>query len=119
MLLNERGQLAHHFWQQIESVYPYTKLYAFMVMPDHIHGIIRILPGTEKVKSISMMIKSFKREVTKEIHLREEHSPRLIWQQSFWARGFNNSFQLKAYELYIRENPKKEWERMLSKKKKK
>lgn len=118
MLLNARGEIARRFWEQIENVYPYTKLHAYMIMPDHIHGIIRILPTFQKVKSVSMMMKSFKREVTKEIHLREEHSPRLIWQPSFWARGFNNEHQLRAYERYILNNPKKEWERMLSRRKK-
>jgi putative transposase len=117
MILSWRGEIARHFWEKTESVYPYTKLYGYVIMPEHIHGIIRILPTYQKTKSVSMMMKSFKREVTKEIHLREARSPKTIWLQSFWARGFRNERQLSAYERYIRNNPAKEWERMLARKK--
>jgi putative transposase len=117
MKLNAYGQLAYHFWERTEIVYPYAKLFEFVIMPEHIHGIIRILPTTMKVKSISTMIKSFKREVTKEIHLMDPTTPKLIWQESFWARGFRNENQLKAYEVYIRNNPRKAWEKEMAEKK--
>ncbi len=109
--LNQFGQIAYHFWERTELVYPYAKLFEFVIMPDHIHGIIRILPTLVKVKSISTMVKSFKREVTKEIHLMDPGTPKIIWQQSFWVRGFKNEKQLSAYEKYIRNNPAKAWEK--------
>lgn len=111
MKLNASGQIAYHFWERTELVYPYTKLFEFVIMPDHIHGIIRILPMPVKVKSISMMIKSFKREVTKEIHLLDSTTPKHIWQPSFWVVGFKNDRQLDSYETYIRNNPRKAWEK--------
>ena len=115
MKLNSFGTIACHFWERTELVYPYTKLYEYVIMPDHIHGIIKILPTTEKAKSISIMVKSFKREVTKEIHLIDSKAPKILWQQSCWARGFNNNEKrLAAYERYIRNNPLKAWEKKIS-----
>jgi putative transposase len=111
MILNSFGTIANHFRERTELVYSYTKLYEYIIMPDHIHGIIKIEPTSENVKSISVMVKSFKREVTKEIHLLDPKSPKLLWQQSFWARGFKNDKQLAAYEKYIRNNPLKAWEK--------
>lgn len=61
------------------------------------------------------MVKSFKREVTKEIHLIDSSTPKLLWQQSFWVKGFTNEKQLKAYEQYIRNNPNKAWEKEIFK----
>jgi putative transposase len=110
MKLNAYGQLAYHFWERTALVYPYVKLFEFVIMPDHIHGLIRIQPTQLKVKSISTMVKSFKREVTKEIHIMDPTTPKLIWQQSFWVRSFKNEWQLNAYESYIRKNPLKAWE---------
>lgn len=114
MKLNAFGKIAKHFWERTEIVYPNTKLFEFVIMPDHIHGIIRILPSEEKTKTISIMVKSFKREVTKEIHLLDSTLQKLIWQQSFWVKGFRNDEQLKAYEYYIRNNPKKAWEKKIA-----
>ncbi len=114
--LNQFGQIAYHFWERTVLIYPYVKLFEFVIMPDHIHGIIRILPTEEKVKSISTMVKSFKREVTKEIHLMDPSTPKLIWQQSFWIVGFKNHRQLQSYETYIRNNPAKAWEKIIAKK---
>lgn len=34
--------IAVDFWYQILQHYPYAKLDAFVIMPDHIHGIIKI-----------------------------------------------------------------------------
>ncbi len=48
MILSEIGKLAHSFWQEIPLHTKYVTLDAFIVMPNHIHGILNIndaLPG--------------------------------------------------------------------------
>ncbi len=110
MNLNAFGQIANHFWERTALVYPYVKLFEFVIMPDHVHAIVRIQPTKIKVKSLSTMVKSFKREVTKEIHLMDPKTPRLIWQESFWVRSFKDERLLNAYEKYIKKNPEKAWE---------
>lgn len=40
MHLSETGKLAHNFWQEIPHHFPNCKLDAFIVMPNHIHGIL-------------------------------------------------------------------------------
>ena len=42
MNLNEFGSLAEHFWKEIPIKFPYAKLDDFIVMPNHIHGILFI-----------------------------------------------------------------------------
>lgn len=42
MQLSEIGQLAEKFWWSIPEHFPFAKLDVFMVMPNHIHGIIMI-----------------------------------------------------------------------------
>lgn len=36
------GQVAHSIWMEIPAHYPFIKLGAFVVMPNHIHGIVII-----------------------------------------------------------------------------
>ena len=40
MNLSVTGQLAHQFWYEIPNHFPFVILGEFVVMPNHIHGII-------------------------------------------------------------------------------
>jgi hypothetical protein len=40
MKLSEIGQLAENFWRSITEHFPFVKLDVFVVMPNHIHGIL-------------------------------------------------------------------------------
>jgi putative transposase len=42
MILNEFGEIAENQWHWLAEQYPYVVLHAFVVMPNHIHGIIEI-----------------------------------------------------------------------------
>jgi REP element-mobilizing transposase RayT len=42
MILSELGMIAEKFWREIPDHFPNIKLDEFIIMPDHIHGIIII-----------------------------------------------------------------------------
>lgn len=42
MQLNELGKLAHDLWQEITNQFPYVELGNFVIMPNHMHGILII-----------------------------------------------------------------------------
>ena len=42
MRLSEIGSIAHSCWEQIPQHFPFVKLDSFIVMPNHVHGIIII-----------------------------------------------------------------------------
>jgi REP element-mobilizing transposase RayT len=42
MQLSEIGKMAEKYWYEIPAHFPFAKLDAFVVMPNHIHGIIII-----------------------------------------------------------------------------
>lgn len=42
MCLNEIGNLANQYWLEIPNHFPYIELENFVVMPNHIHGILII-----------------------------------------------------------------------------
>lgn len=47
MVLNESGRIANDEWMKTPEIRPNVKLHEFVVMPNHMHGIIQILyPGT-------------------------------------------------------------------------
>jgi hypothetical protein len=42
MHLSETGIIAHKFWMEIPNHFPFVKLGEFIVMPNHVHGIVII-----------------------------------------------------------------------------
>jgi putative transposase len=42
MHFSEAGELANQYWLEIPLHFPYAKLGAFIIMPDHLHGILII-----------------------------------------------------------------------------
>lgn len=42
MLLNEIGQIAKFYWMEIAKQFPFIELGNFVIMPNHIHGILII-----------------------------------------------------------------------------
>ncbi|MBN2595517.1 MAG: hypothetical protein JXR82_01890 [Marinifilaceae bacterium] len=54
MELSEIGKLAHQFWCGIPDHFPFAKLHAFVVMPNHVHGIIEIFNSEETLHATSV-----------------------------------------------------------------
>ena len=79
MILNDAGLMAEKYWHDIPTHFPHIKLDEFVVMPNHIHGILSSIaavgaknfsplpsqqrPGTSK--TIGSVIRGFKIGVTK------------------------------------------------------
>lgn len=42
MQLNELGKIAYNFWAEIPDHFPFVELGAFVIMPNHMHGILII-----------------------------------------------------------------------------
>ncbi len=42
MVLNELGKIAENFWREIPRHFPYARLDEFVIMPNHMHGILWI-----------------------------------------------------------------------------
>jgi REP element-mobilizing transposase RayT len=42
MQLNELGKIAHDIWEEIPNKFPFVKLGNFIIMPNHMHGILII-----------------------------------------------------------------------------
>jgi putative transposase len=43
MILNEAGLIAQKYWLEIPEHFPHAALHEFVIMPDHIHGVIEII----------------------------------------------------------------------------
>lgn len=47
MRLSDAGRAVQEAWERLPSHYPHVRLDAFVIMPDHVHGIVMLGWGDE------------------------------------------------------------------------
>lgn len=134
MVLNDYGKIAEKQWYWLGEQYPYIILHAFVVMPNHIHGIIEINRGQIvrtgrdlsiqqndlslqgnipiKIKSLSELMGAYKTTVSKQIHLldgiRTDRSrpvrTEFAWHRSFHEHIIRNEKSFEKISDYIANN---------------
>jgi REP element-mobilizing transposase RayT len=120
MRLNEFGKIAHQCWLEMPHHFPHIQLDEFVVMPDHIHGIIvlnnivgakkfsplqNITPFRSPSKTIGSIIRGFKIGVTK--GFRQNTDIYVVWQRNYYEHIIRNKVELNRMRQYIIDNPKK------------
>ncbi len=107
MALNQYGEIVEGQWKWLGKQYPYVALDEYVIMPNHLHGII-ILVGDGRdrslriIKSISSLIGAFKTTSSKLIHL--NGLPHFQWQKSFYDHVIRNEQSLMVIRKYIANN---------------
>jgi len=118
MALNEIGIIVKNCWLAIPEHYPHVKLHEFIIMPNHIHGIIELVGANKHSpddikfrspsKSIGSIIRGFKIGVMKNIKA-NVYSPlqnKSIWQRNYYEHIIRNDESYQKITEYIYENPK-------------
>lgn len=118
--LHPFGQIAREDWLGIPSHYPNVVLDEFIVMPNHIHGILFIeneappMPqeevelrrfGKPLSGSLSTIIGNYKSGVSRKVgHMRACKTE--VWQPKFWDHILlRDQHDLKKQREYILNNP--------------
>ena len=124
VVLNHLGRLAHEEWTYTEIVRPEVELDEFVIMPNHLHGIITIQRSSRSVgaharaplpsgdallqrppKSLGSLIAGFKSAATKRIN-QSRHTPgQPVWQRNYYEHVIRGETDLNRIRQYIRDNP--------------
>jgi putative transposase len=128
MHLNWVGRLVQREWQRLTHRFPNIELDEFVIMPNHLHGIILIIKGTTETEednaieisrcahtceqfgkpvpgSIPTIIRSFKSAVSLRINRSRESSSTPVWQRNYFERVVRDQSELKQIREYIQYNP--------------
>jgi REP element-mobilizing transposase RayT len=117
MRLNDFVRIVDECWRAIPNHFPAVELGAYVVMPNHIHGILMIAAGrgtiyrapTQEqfqkpvVGSIPTIVRTFKAAVTRRIN--REHHATGIWQRDYCEHILRNEKDLQNKTDYISANP--------------
>ncbi len=115
MQLSPAGQMVQEVWAALPAHYPGIDLDAFMIMPDHIHGIL-VLLGLPKQLALPDAVQRFKSLTT----ARYRHGlagngwapfPGQLWQRSYYDHVIQNEADLERIRSYIIENPVRYWQK--------
>lgn len=123
MVLNDIGLTIVDEWTKTSALRANVKLDVFVVMPNHIHGIVLIIEPTENglpsyapakdfrspSQTIGAIIRGFKSAATKQINIIRNSAGTKLWQRNFYERVIRNEDELGLMRQYIVENPAK-WE---------
>jgi REP element-mobilizing transposase RayT len=106
MVLNNAGQAAEDFWEEIPKHYDNVELDEFIIMPNHLHGIVILETKAGGLQSnLSQIIGSYKNIVSK--HLHTGGFANFAWQKSFYDNVIRDEKSLRRIREYIRNNPRK------------
>jgi putative transposase len=100
-LINSRmGDIAGREWRALPTRIPGLTLDAYILMPNHLHGILWL--GENRLYPLSRIIALYKAGVTR--HCRQK-----IWQFNFYERVIRDERELYFARQYIEQNPLR-WE---------
>ena len=118
MRLNEQGGIAYREWHRSSVIRKEIELDIFVIMPNHIHGIVIIhtnplsaveangrSPLRMEPKSISSFIAGYKSSVTKRINQIRNTPSMPLWQRNYYERIIRNEDELSRVREYILHNP--------------
>ena len=129
MVLNEYGDIVHQEWYKSFEIRRELQPDEFIIMPNHIHGIVRIVrppaiaqschnpesPDCSELvsstdsplrpKSISSFMAGVKAAMTKRINSLRGTPCKPVWQSRFYDSIIRDDASLFRIREYIRNNP--------------
>lgn len=122
MKLNECGSIVKNIWKEIPIHFTNTTLDEFIIMPNHVHGILLLdeIPdcrgtacraptvegfGKQVKGSLPTIIRSFKSATTRRINKHDWRNRISIWQRNYYEHIILNDDSLNRIRRYIQEDP--------------
>lgn len=114
MSLNISGDKVASEWRALPSRFCGVILDEFIVMPNHIHGILIIdcADGNDKnqgaasgAPTLGAIIRCLKSRSAIAVNKTHDRSGVPVWQRNYWDRIIRNESELHAFRTYIQNNP--------------
>ncbi len=138
MLFNENGEIVMKCWDTIPSHFPHVETDEFIVMPNHVHGIVfinncrgevsspssKVVAPNSKTKTASIqggetpplrkitlgqIVAYFKYQTAKQINQICNTPGQPVWQRNYHEHIIRDGKKLQSIREYIANNPM-QWE---------
>ena len=108
MELNIYGRIVSARWHNLPRYHAYVDVSAFIVMPNHAHGIMVIrADSTEQAKrhSIPEIVRGFKTFSSRRINEVRGMPGTPVWQRNYWEHVIRDQDSFNRIHDYILTNP--------------
>jgi REP-associated tyrosine transposase len=116
VILSAAGRVVAECWQWVAQRYAHIELDEWVVMPNHLHGIIvisdRPIPHTHQSsgttlqrKSLGSLIGAFKTVSTQRVNVMRNCAGQRLWQRDFYEHIIRDESELDRIRQYIADNP--------------
>ena len=121
--LSDAGQVALECWYDLPNHYEHVELDEYVVMPNHVHGIVVITdsggdiesnetltglkPSPTRRHSLSEVIRGFKTFSGRRINQLRNRAGEPVWQRNFFEHVIREEKALEMVREYIANNPAK------------
>ncbi len=125
MRLNRFGLTVAECWERLPLRYPHVELDEWIVMPNHLHGIIAICEDAggsrpaptspdagapdvgARVKLLGQLLGAFKTTSARRINQMRGTPGASVWQRNYFDHIVRTDQELERIRSYIAENPAK------------
>jgi REP element-mobilizing transposase RayT len=122
MILNEQGKIVEQCWNDLSNHYDNIELDAYVIMPNHFHGIIFITDTVDNVDNVGAIhelprqqqrrkmllpkiIGRFKMNSAKQINQIRNTPGIPVWQRNYYEHIIRDEKSLENIRNYIINNP--------------
>ena len=114
MVANPIGEVIQEEWARSAAIRTEIALDAFVLMPNHLHGVIRIRSraapgsrgrGSRRARTVSSFVAGFKAAVTSRTNRARWLGNEPVWQRGFFEHVIRDERELALIRRYIRANP--------------
>ncbi len=115
IFLNEHGRIVLDEWKRIANVRDNVRVAECVVMPNHFHGVIEILPfhliepKNPEFRlfsgSIGAILGQFKSRITKRIRKHSGNQRFMVWQLNYYDHIIRSPEDRRRIRRYIQQNP--------------
>jgi putative transposase len=111
LIPSEAGATVDAVWQQIPGCHPHVALDAYVVMPNHFHGILVLEARKEadelatRRRGIPEIVRGFKSFSAVAINRQRDTPGQRVWHRSYHDRIIRDGAALERAREYIARNP--------------
>jgi REP element-mobilizing transposase RayT len=103
MFLNKYGEIVIDTWEDLVNHITGIELDAFVIMPNHVHGIVVI--GEAAPCSLSEIVRQLKTFSARRINKMRGTQGILVWQRNYYEHIIRGEDDLNSLREYIDNNP--------------
>jgi putative transposase len=102
-------EIVRSAWDDLAARFPHVMLDEFVLMPNHIHGIIILRGAASSAPTLGQIVRAFKSLSAIEANRVRNAPNQPFWQRNYHEHIIRDEDELNIVRQYIRDNPLK-WE---------